>query len=211
MIESQKHVPLLKGYDESICLSANTYEASKEDWSAEMGKTMEFGQEEQESRPILETNRAKAVIAANIHHFSGFVYAVILKLVTTDYGVAVLDIRLMTNIIVLIGSFCLAKSQGVSLYVEKKDRCRLLLRCILDTAWQITFVFGLVMIPLVISSTILNTQPFWATIIGWSILGESMTRIEVLAMILSFSGVIGVAMSNEKKTSSDVEGEETSD
>ena len=54
------------------------------------------------------------------------------------------------------------------------------------------------MVPLVVQNTIFNTAPFWASLLGWIFLRESITRFEFIAMLLSFGGVMMIAFSNDK-------------
>ena len=53
--------------------------------------------------------------------------------------------------------------------------------------------------PLVVLDTIINTGPFWAALLSWFCLGESISKFEIVAMALSFFGVILVALSNNEK------------
>lgn len=42
---------------------------------------------------------------------------------------------------------------------------------------------------------IFNTSPFWASILGYIILKESMKMYEVAAIVVSFGGVVLIALS----------------
>ena len=53
--------------------------------------------------------------------------------------------------------------------------------------------------PLVVLDTIINTGPFWAALLSWFCLGESISKFEIMAMVLSFVGVVLVALSNNEK------------
>ena len=66
---------------------------------------------------MLATNRTKAVIAANIYHFFGTANVAVMKHVSNRHGVNVLDIRLVTNVVVLLSSLCVLKTQGISMRV----------------------------------------------------------------------------------------------
>lgn len=55
------------------------------------------------------------------------------------------------------------------------------------------------MVPLMVQNTIFNTAPFWASLLGYCFAGESITRFEGLAILLSFGGVILIAFSNSNK------------
>ena len=53
------------------------------------------------------------------------------------------------------------------------------------------------MVPLVISMTIFNTAPFWTFFIGWIVLREAMSWFEIIALVLSFGGVVLIAFAKQ--------------
>ena len=63
------------------------------------------------------------------------------------------------------------------------------MKCALGTSAFITVTFGIKMIPLVIVSIVINTAPFWAVILAWCLINEKITKVQGIAMILSFIGI----------------------
>ena len=61
-----------------------------------------------------------------------------------------------------------------------------------------TFMYGVPLVPLVVLNVIINTAPFWASLIGWFFLNEVITTFEIIAMFLSFGGVILIALSKNE-------------
>lgn len=55
------------------------------------------------------------------------------------------------------------------------------------------------MVPLLVQNTIFNTAPFWASILGWLFNRERITNFEILALILSFVGVLCISFSGYNK------------
>ena len=53
------------------------------------------------------------------------------------------------------------------------------------------------MIPLVAQITIFNTATFWATLLGWCFLRETISLFEAIAMVVSFGGVCIIATSKQ--------------
>ena len=60
-------------------------------------------------------------------------------------------------------------------------------------------MYGVPLVPLVVLNTVMNTAPFWASIIGWFFLNESISSFEIVAMVLSFGGVVLITMANNVK------------
>ena len=88
------------------------------------------------------------------------------------------------------------------------------MRCVVGTIGFTSITFGVALVPLVVQNTIFNTAPFWASLLGWLFLKESITTFEIIAMILSFGGVVTIALSSrlsqDDPTSETAEEESTS-
>ena len=96
------------------------------------------------------------------------------------------------------GTFALILWQGESFRVKPEHRKVLAARGI-GVVDFISFITGLPLVPLVVMDTILNTGAFWAALLSWFCLGESISKFEVVAMALSFIGVVLVALSNNEE------------
>lgn len=59
------------------------------------------------------------------------------------------------------------------------------------------YMVSLAMNPLIIQMVIFQTSPFWAGILGLLINKEPMMRIEYIAMVICFAGVIVIAFSKD--------------
>lgn len=95
----------------------------------------------------------------------------------------------------MLGSLTLMICLGVTFHIEKSDRCLLFVRSCIGTIGFTCFAIGVSLIPLLIQNTIINTAPFWASILGWAFLSESLTLMEVAAMAISFGGVLCISLS----------------
>ena len=112
-----------------------------------------------------------------------------------DYGCNALDICLIRVCVLMLGSLALMICLGVTFHIEKNDRCLLFVRSCTGTVGFTCFAIGVSLIPLLIQNTIINTAPFWASILGWAFLNESLTPMEVVAMAVSFGGVLCISLS----------------
>ena len=126
-----------------------------------------------------------------------FCYTASLKVTLNEKGVHPLDMCLIRTLFLFVGSLTLAKSLGAKFFVEKKDRCALLSRCIAGTIGFTSITYGVAMVPLVVQQTLFNTAPFWASILGYFFNGERITSYEIMAMLISFGGVLMISFSGQ--------------
>ena len=59
-----------------------------------------------------------------------------------------------------------------------------------------TFTFAMSMVPLIVLQVIFNMAPFWTNLIDWFYLKEYLTMFELVALILSFIGVLLITFSS---------------
>lgn len=97
-----------------------------------------------------------------------------------------------------IGSAILVLSMQVSMRIEPKDRCILVMRSILGIVGNVISVYGLSMVSLTATMTIVNTTPIWASILGCIFLSEIMSRFEIVALVISFGSVLLIAFSKSE-------------
>lgn len=74
-------------------------------------------------------------------------------------------------------------------------------RSLFGTASFLLFTFNLQLIPITLIIIFFQTNPLWSAILGYVINGEKVEQVDLLAMLLSFAGVIVIAMArsqNEK-------------
>ena len=119
-------------------------------------------------------------------------------------GIKALDVSLVRSCCMLIGSVILVLSMQVSIRIEPKDRFMLVIRSILGTICNVISVYGLSMVSLTATMTIVNTCPIWATILGCIFLSEGMSGFEIVALIVSFGSVMMIAFSKKSETNNEV-------
>lgn len=124
-----------------------------------------------------------------------FCYTTCLKITLNEKGVHPLDMCLVRTLFMCFGSWILGCVMKAPFKIEKSDRCALLARSIFGTIGFTTITFGVAMVPLVVQQTLFNTAPFWASMLGWFFNSEKISGFEILAMLVSFGGVLCIALS----------------
>jgi drug/metabolite transporter (DMT)-like permease len=99
----------------------------------------------------------------------------------------------------------LALARGQSLRVPSAQWPRLLLSALLNvTVWMTLMGLALLRLPAGEAAVIAYTMPVWASLLAWLILGELMSPLRVLALVMAFAGITalmggnGIAASIEK-------------
>lgn len=94
---------------------------------------------------------------------------------------------------------------GQSLRVPRDQWGRLLLSSLLNiSSWMTLMGLALLWLPASEGAVIAYTMPVWASVLAWPILGERLTRLRVMSLLLAFGGLLalmggnGVAASMEK-------------
>ena len=103
----------------------------------------------------------------------------------------------------LLGTLAIVK--GESLRVPREQWPRLLLLAFLNvTTWMTLMGIALLWLPASEAAVIAYTMPVWASVLAWLFLGERMTWLRVLAMLMAFAGIAalmggnGISGSREK-------------
>ena len=154
------------------------------------------------SQPVvleLKTNRRKAIIFINLYCICAFAYGVVTKFSINKHNVNALDVCLIRTFCMIVSSVILVLVMRVSIRIEEKDRWMLLFRSLLGTIGFSFNCFGIAMVPLTIQSTIFNTGPIFASILGCVFLKEIISYFEIVALVLSFGAVICIAFSKDEK------------
>jgi len=79
--------------------------------------------------------------------------------------------------------------------MPKKYRKTLIARALIGQVGFILFTICLALLPLSLQMIMFQTNPFWASILAYFMNGESISRIEYIAMIVCFGSVLGIALS----------------
>nr|WP_315832465.1 DMT family transporter [Bradyrhizobium prioritasuperba] len=94
---------------------------------------------------------------------------------------------------------------GQSLRVPRDQWGRLLLSSLLNiSSWMTLMGLALLWLPASEGAVIAYTMPVWASVLAWPILGERLTLLRVISLLLAFGGPLalmggnGVAASMEK-------------
>ena len=152
----------------------------------------------QHEMPVsLTTNRVKAVIFINIHALLLFGSSASLKYALNQKGVSALDASMIRTLVLIMSTAAVVFLNGASFRIAKQDRWLVIVRSLLGTLAFTSFAFGLGMVSLLAFNTILNTVPMWAGILGFLFLSEKLSLLEIVALFLSFGGVLCIAFAGK--------------
>ena len=146
----------------------------------------------------IKTNRLKAVIATNLQAVMQFSFICGTKIACNEKGVNAFDIVLFANVISLVGSTIFSLCTGKGFIVAKELRGALITRSVIGLIGLTAFTFGAVLIPITVLVTVGNLAPFFASLMAYLLIGEGMSVFEVIAMLVSFGGVIMIAIAQGK-------------
>jgi drug/metabolite transporter (DMT)-like permease len=91
----------------------------------------------------------------------------------------------------------LALARGQSLHVPREQWPRLLLSALLNvTTWMTLMGLALLWLPAGEAAVIAYTMPVWASLLAWLVLGERMTWLRILALLMAFAGIAALMGGN---------------
>jgi drug/metabolite transporter (DMT)-like permease len=91
----------------------------------------------------------------------------------------------------------LAVMRGQSLKVPRELWPRLLLAAALNVgAWMVLMGLALLWLPASEAALIAYTMPVWASMLAWFVLGERLTWLRVLALLMAFAGLAAIMGAN---------------
>ena len=64
-------------------------------------------------------------------------------------------------------------------------------------AGQTLNCFAIQLLPMSMMTIVQNTQAFWTVLLGWMINNEKFLKVEAVGILVCFSGVIMMAMSED--------------
>jgi drug/metabolite transporter (DMT)-like permease len=86
---------------------------------------------------------------------------------------------------------------GKELSDSPENKKLLFMRSVVGSLGFGFYVFGIPLLPLGIVTMVANTKPFWATIISFLFIGETLGKFEICAMLCSFAGILLVSFSKQ--------------
>jgi len=97
--------------------------------------------------------------------------------------------------VLLLSSLLAVNFTRQTLLVREEHRFKLFSRSLFGVIafTAVTYAYGLA--PSIEKQIVVNTAPFWTTLIAWLVIRERVGRLELFAMAASFTGVILMALS----------------
>jgi drug/metabolite transporter (DMT)-like permease len=100
----------------------------------------------------------------------------------------------------IVGSLALAiyaLARGQSLRLPPDQRWRVLVSAFLNvTLWMAVMGLALLWLPASEAAVIAYTMPVWTALLAWPILGERLTLLRVLALVMAFGGIAALIDGN---------------
>jgi drug/metabolite transporter (DMT)-like permease len=91
----------------------------------------------------------------------------------------------------------LALMRGQSLKVPRELWPRLVLAAVLNVmGWMVLMGLALLWLPASEAALIAYTMPVWASLLAWFVLGERLTWLRVLALVMAFAGLAAIMGAN---------------
>ena len=103
-----------------------------------------------DKRPVLTTNRKKAIFFQQIFCLTFATYAALLKYTMNEKRVNPLDICMMRTLVLFLFSIVLGYATSCDFNVPSNHRMLLFVRCILGTIGYTSITFAISMVPLVV-------------------------------------------------------------
>lgn len=137
------------------------------------------------------SNRTKAIICINIFTVFQFLFMVGSKSVMAAYNVSGLDyVFVRTVACLLVHSISMLIVFKKDWHFPREDLPWVLTRNISGAFVIISLVFAMQYLPMGIYTIIYNTSPFWASLFAFVMLRESISKVEISAMVFSFALII---------------------
>ena len=89
--------------------------------------------------------------------------------------------------------------RGMNLKVDKELRAPLFIRSAIGCIGLTSLSFGAVLVPITVQMTIGNLGPFFASLLAFFLVGERITRFELVAMVLSFGAIVMISFARSNK------------
>ena len=139
----------------------------------------------------------------NISNISGCLSVLTFKKIGRE-GVSIIDFTLARNFF----NFCMIllclkywKLNPIKDF-PSKQKLFLVLRAIFGQTSFFLYQLTVLFIPLMLEMVILQTSPFWTSILALLINKERVERFEYVAMVIGFLGVVGITLSKPESSSS---------
>ena len=83
--------------------------------------------------------------------------------------------------------------RGQSLAVPRDQRARVMISAFLNvTLWMAVMGLALMWLPASEAAVIAYTMPVWTALLAWPLLGEKLTWLRVLALVMAFCGLVAL-------------------
>lgn len=108
-----------------------------------------------------------------------------------------LSARGLTGVVGAIALALYASLAGISLKVPSDQWPRVIVSAILNvTLWMVVMGIALVWLPASEAAVIAYTMPIWTALLAWPLLGERLTVLRIVALVMAFAGLAALFGAN---------------
>ena len=141
------------------------------------------------------SNRVKGIVAITASAF-GFALMALCVRLCDDYGAAVSSFQksFFRNVVALaIAATAFCRTGSRTWLPNRRLAIPLVLRALLGTIGIFANFYALSHITIAEGQTLNKTAPFFTVLFAWILLGEKVTRHQVVSLLLAFVGVVFIA------------------
>ena len=149
-----------------------------------------------------------AIIFVNTAAVAQISHGAIFKHVHNTYGFEIIDFFFMRNVSLFLVSLIVTYFMKIDIFDLPQDKTRLewfkwiLLRSVCGHLNFCLFNTSFLFAPVALIFIVFQTNPFFASIFGYFVNGESVSNFEIGGMVLCFGGIclLGLSSMNEEVT-----------
>jgi drug/metabolite transporter (DMT)-like permease len=132
----------------------------------------------------------------NIHVLLYNLTNILFKTLKVD-GVTPIDFLLFRNLFVVIVNTILLYKKQINPIKSVPNHLRFWLgmRVLVGLTCSICFTFCIGLLPLSLLMIIIQTCPFWTSVLGYFLNHEMLQRFEIIGMVIAFMGVLAISFS----------------
>ena len=118
------------------------------------------------------------------------------KITVNEKKASALDLIFIVNAsTIIVTTPIIIFSRNLSFIIPKESRKIFFSRAFEGWLLIVVYIIGNTLIPITVQQTLTNTTPFWAALLAYCFINESISKLEALAMIVSFGAVILITVS----------------
>ena len=112
------------------------------------------------------------------------------KKAVNEQKVHALDVIFIVNLVNLVFTAFVVALSDRSFAIPEGSKVIFFSRALLGWLLIVVYIVGNTLVPFTVQQTLANTTPFWASIFAYFLIKESISKLEIVAMVISFGAVV---------------------